>query len=60
MLVNKTTGEIAYHSIRFKEDGTKEFIQYPLKNNKGEIKFVSNPSLDKLLSTNSPSLVEEK
>jgi hypothetical protein len=40
MLINHTTGEIAYHSIVLKEKGGIKFKQYPLKNKEGEVEFI--------------------
>jgi len=40
MLINHTTGEIAYHAILLKEDGSTEVKQYELKNNKGNIEHI--------------------
>ena len=45
MLINHTTGEIAYHSLILKENGGIKFKQYPLKNNKGDIEFISPEEL---------------
>ena len=45
MLINHTTGEIAYHFLRMKcnENGDYlglEFVQYPLKNPEGDIEMI--------------------
>lgn len=41
MLINHTTGEIAYHSIILKDNGGFYVKQYKLKNNKGNIEYIS-------------------
>lgn len=42
MLINETTGEIAYHCLELQTDRSpSKFVQRPLKNNKGKIKFIS-------------------
>jgi hypothetical protein len=46
MLINKTTGEIAYHSLILKRNGLVKFKQYGLKNKKGDIKFIE-PRINK-------------
>ena len=40
MLINRTTGEIAYHSILLKEEGGYYIKQEELKNNKGDIEYI--------------------
>jgi len=52
MLINYTTGEIAYHSIILKKNGGIKFIQYPLKNKKGKVKFIPPKNWNKLKDPN--------
>jgi hypothetical protein len=40
MLINQTTGEIAYHCFLLQEDGAIKFKQSNLKNNQGNIKYI--------------------
>lgn len=42
MLINETTGEIAYHVFLLKKEGGLEFKQYDLKNNVGKIKLIES------------------
>ena len=45
MLINHTTGEIAYHFLIIKPEGGFEFHQNPLKNKKGKVEFISPEGL---------------
>jgi len=40
MIINETTGEIAYHCIIINKNGDTKIEQKPLKNDKGKIKIV--------------------
>ncbi len=40
MLVNTTTGEIAYHSMLLKPEGGIEVIQHELKDTDGDILYI--------------------
>lgn len=45
MLINHTTGEIAYHSLVLKKEGGLKIKQYPLKNKRGKVESISPKQL---------------